>query len=1279
MRKITDFIVDKRNIILAIFIILTIIAAVVSTKVNINNDIAKYLPSTSETRIGMDIMEQDFKEIKSSALNVMFKGLNETQKDEILEYLKDIEGVDSVDYDKTEDYNKDDYTLYVINVNDVEDSELATDVYNNIKNHFEDYEMYTSGAIEENNKELLPSWIMAVAVICIIIILTIMCESYIEPIIFLITILMAIILNSGSNIIFDSVSNITSSISAILQLALSMDYSIMLMDRYRQQKEKEPDKVKAMKDALYEAFTAIASSSVTTIVGLLALVFMSFTIGRDLGLVLAKGVLFSLICIFFVLPSFILICDKAITKTKKKTPNIRMNKLGKVSYKFRNVAVILFIAIFVASYILKGNLDILYTDSQQDQIAEVFAEDNQMVLIYKNEDEETIAKYLKDLEGKDGIESISAYGNTINEGLKYDELNEKIKDMGTGIDIEEYLIKILYYKYYNPNENNTMTFSEFTNFIKNEVFNNKQMANKLNEDTRNSINRLENFTQPNLINQKRTSTEIANILEIDKSDVDNLLIYYYSKNSSNIKISLNEFINFINKDVLTNETYAKNIDSSAKSSLNTLSKFTNKSTITKKMTSKEMANLFGMPESTMNLLYTYYVSVNDIQTKMTISEFSNFVLNDVLINPQYANMFNEQTVNSIKMLSTFSNKSVITKNMNATELSNLFGIDENIVQQLLLSKYSQVDNGTTMTISEFVKNVTNIKNTTHYLDNLDISSFSQMDETVLSNPTKYTATEMSSILGIDSKQMCQIYALSNYVQGNTSDWKMTPNEFVNLMLANSSSIDESTKNNLQLLLNVINSTTNNTKYSYSELANLINVDKSVTKNIYTLYVSKNVTTKLTPQEFVNFVLNHKNDSTLANSLDQNTISQLNLLQKVMDGTINNKKYSSSELSNLLGMNANDLNLLYGLYNVKYINTNPSMSLKDFVSFLINDVMQNPDYSSNFDKETSSKLNTINGIMNASLNNTEYTKDEMFVILNDLGGGLDKDTIDLLYVYYGSNNEFDKNWTLTVEQLVNFLNDDILNDSRFNDFIEDDMRSNLQEAKDEVNEAKELLIGDGYSRLIITTKLPLEAEETFKLIQEIKDDLKDKVSESYIIGDSPMAYEMSHTFQDELNMITILTMVAIFVVVAITFKSLIIPFILVLVIQCAVYTTTGIISISGEGVYFIALLIVQSILMGATIDYAILYTTYYIEHRKKMDVKEAIISSYNKSINTILTSSSILIIATFIIAIFSSGIISKICMVLSQGTLCALLLILFLLPAMIAAFDKLIIKKKKNRT
>lgn len=558
-----------------------------------------------------------------------------------------------------------------------------------------------------------------------------------------------------------------------------------------------------------------------------------------------------------------------------------------------------------------------------------------------------------------------------------------------------------------------------------------------------------------------------------------------------------------------------------------------------------------------------------------------------------------------------------------------------------------------------------------------------IDDSCMTNPNKYTSTQIAKLFPIKEQQVYQLYALIDFSNGNTTNWQMTPNELVTFILENSnqesikSSLNEATMNQLKLLSNIMSSTLNHTTYSYQELASLIGVDQNTTKSIYTLYVSKNAATKMTPQQFVNFVLNHKNDTILASQISASMQKELTLLQTAMNGVMSNKKYTSQELSNLLGIDKNKLDLLYGLYTTKYVNTNQSMSLKEFVGFLLNDVLQNPEYASNFDEETKTKLNTIQTIMNDI--DKKYTKDEIFVILSEFTDLLDKNTVELLYVYYGSYKDYQEEWTMTVEQFVNFLNDSIINDPRFTDFIEAHMRKNVQDSKETVKEAKELLMGNDYARIVIDTKLEAESEETFQWIQELKDELSadPNISEFYVIGNSPMAYEISQSFQSELDFITIITMIAIFIVVAITFKSLIIPLILVFMIQCAVYMTMGILSFSGEGVYFIALLIVQSILMGATIDYAILYASYYVEHRKTMDIKASIINSYNKAIHTILTSASILIIVTLIVGHFASAIAAKICKTVSEGTLCSSILILLLLPAVLAMCDKLIIKKDKK--
>ena len=387
---------------------------------------------------------------------------------------------------------------------------------------------------------------------------------------------------------------------------------------------------------------------------------MSFKIGKDLGFVLAKGVLFSLVCIFFVLPALILMFDKWIVKSKKKSPNINLNKLGKASYKIRFIALPLFLLVFLISFITKGNLKIDYTETQTDDVAKVFNENNQIAIIYKNEDEEKISKYLKNLENVDKIDEVLGYGNTINENLTYDKLNEKLNDLGSDVNIEDYLLKILYYDYYNPNQNNKMTFNEFVNFIEQEAYKNEKTNEKIDNETKSEITRLKNFVTVNSINKKRNSTDIANILQIDKSKIDDIFIYYLSKNN-NTQISLNEFINFMNKDVLTNEKYAVKIDNESKDKLNTLSNFTNKEKLQRRLTSNQMAQIFGIDNNLMNELYKYYNYINSDNVKMTIPKFLDFVLNDVVTNSQYSSSFDEEALQNINQLATFSNLSLINK------------------------------------------------------------------------------------------------------------------------------------------------------------------------------------------------------------------------------------------------------------------------------------------------------------------------------------------------------------------------------------------------------------------------------------------------------------------------------------------------------------------------------------------------------------------------------------------------------------------------------------------
>lgn len=1351
MRKVTDFIVKARYVFLTLFVILAIFSLYLGTKVNINEDIMKYLPETSEIKIGKDIMDEEFIEQDSSVLNVMFKGLSDTEKEDTLKKLESINGVSSVLYENTDEYNRDKYTLYVLNVDDYDHSKTAENVYNEV-NEMKPEAM--SGSIYSEWKPVLQIWIVVVAIAMAMIILTILSESYIEPWLYLISIGVAVFINKGTNIIFPSVSNITDSIVAILQLALSMDYSIMLSNRYRQEREKEKDKTKAMKNALYNSFKAISSSSITTVVGLLALVFMSFTIGRDLGLVLAKGVVLSLVSIFFCLPGLLVLCDKLIVNSKKKTINFNLKGLGKYSYKTRWVQLVFIIASFIAAYILKGNIGILYTGTQQDEVGKHFPSTNQIAIIYENKYDEIITKYCKSIEDDEKVNQVLCYGNTINEKLAYNELNQKFKDLGQDTEIDDYLIKIIYYNYYNKNTKDSMTLSEFTKFIKSDVYSNEKVSESIDDNIKENMDLLENFATKDNVNQKRTASEIANILDMNESDANDLLIYYNSKHLDT-KMSIKDFVNFMINEVRVDPNYGSSVDANTLASLKQLQPFINTNTINKQMTSNEIANTFVIDKSLVDQLFLFYRTTQDSKSTMTINEFANVALN-MSNQDAYKDMFDESTIKSLNMLSTLSSEQIITNELDVssmkTSLNNLgLSLDDNTMS-LLYIYYTGYNTNSKLTLNGFANVALNMAEQDAYKSYFSedtkkslqtIVTLNSYYDTVLPNANLY------SMFGIDAETGAKLnYAITGDLSGSYS---MTPLQFVNTLLQtpeinselNSNqisqlstalyvmsnitttySVDELTnalqenktivsvvygvydyqngnlknisvrnlinflyenKSNpflsdklstastmLDLTYKIVNNT--NTRYTYKEMAALIEQNESTVKNIYGVADYSGLTTTMNPLEFVNLILNNKDNELLKGKIDNSTISTLNLVKKVMESTLNNTKYNATDLAKLLGSDKDTLSLVLSLYNSRYIKANSTISLIGFTNFIISDVIPNPTYSSKIDNESKDKLNTVNAIMNNTLNGTKYNSLDLYNVLNKLSDGLDYNLIDIVYTYYGSKNNYDDSWKLTVEEIVNYLNNDLLKDEKYSSFLDADMTKTIKDAKNTIDDAKKLLVSDKYSRAIINSKYGAEDKDTFKFIQNALDTVGENDG-VYVVGESPMALEMSQSFNGELNYITILTMIFIFVVVAITFKDLLVPLILVLMIQCAVYVTMAVLSITGSSVYFIALLIVQAILMGATIDYAIVYTTYYKEMRETMGVRDSLVNAYNKSIHTILSSSSILIIVTLVVASFSEAIPAMICKTVSEGTFCSVILILFVLPGVLAAFDKLICRKE----
>ena len=273
----------------------------------------------------------------------------------------------------------------------------------------------------------------------------------------------------------------------------------------------------------------------------------------------------------------------------------------------------------------------------------------------------------------------------------------------------------------------------------------------------------------------------------------------------------------------------------------------------------------------------------------------------------------------------------------------------------------------------------------------------------------------------------------------------------------------------------------------------------------------------------------------------------------------------------------------------------------------------------------------------------------------------------------------ENDKMELEEFVDFIIKEVLTNETYADAITDDMRKELEDGQKEIADNKELMLGEEYNRMMVSLALPIEGDKTFSFIGKMKEKAENIfLDETWIVGDSTMGYEMDLGFSDELNFVTLLTVAAILAVVVVTFRSLVCSATLVAVIQAAVYIVTAIVAMMGISVNYIALILVQCILMGSTIDYGILFMSNYREMRQEKDKREAMVSAMNYSIKTIMTSSLILISCCLTVGfIMTQEIIAQTCSVIAYGALCAVILVIFLLPALAYVLDRFMIKKTKE--
>jgi predicted RND superfamily exporter protein len=459
MKQLARILVDLRYVFAAVMLAVTMLCGFLALGVEINTDMTRYLPAKSPMRKGVEILETAFPDPgEQSAFRFVFTGLDESEIPAIRQQIADHIYVSRVEYvPGNVHYNKDGRTLFIVNLDYGYDSRQAETVQRVFTKQFQDYD-FAIGSNEMMKTEV-PLKLLAIGVSILIAILVLMSRSWIEPVLFLIAIGMAVIINLGTNLVPGYISDITFSIAPVLQLVLSMDYSIILMNRYREEKKSGLPKKEAMKSALEHSFSSIFSSSFTTVVGLLALVFMTFKIGRELGIVLAKGVFISMICVFTVLPTLILWGDRLVEKTAKRTIPLPTRWLAFFSEKARHVIPFVFVAMFALFFWLRSFTPIIFTENLTDDLSPVFPADNTVVLLYQNQDEGAIWPLILDVQQNGHVRAVQAYANSFEAALTLPQITEAMSQMGGGAMPQNIIESVFHTKGWGDDV--TMTLGEF--------------------------------------------------------------------------------------------------------------------------------------------------------------------------------------------------------------------------------------------------------------------------------------------------------------------------------------------------------------------------------------------------------------------------------------------------------------------------------------------------------------------------------------------------------------------------------------------------------------------------------------------------------------------------------------------------------------------------------------------------------------------------------------------------------------------------------------------------
>ena len=1084
--------------------VLTVVCGILMLHVNVNADLTKYLPDDSQMKRGLEIVTSEFgsaAQMSGADVHVMFEGVSPKEIPGITSLLDAYPDVHGVTYRYSADSA---YTVFDLDVpKSVDQKALGKQISHR----------FGETCVVETSQDgaTPPVSVMIIAAVLIMLVLFLMAQSWFEPVVILITTLMAVVLNMGTNALLPSVSITTNFIGSILQAVLSLDYCIVLLNRYRQEQDEHTDRQTAgiaANKAVRRAAPSILSSAFTTVVGLLMLCFMRLKIGADMGIVLAKGVVCSLICTFTVLPSLMLLFRRTINRTAKKAYVPPTDGLAHFVTSHKVSMAIGAVVLFFASWYFSHTTTIFFSAEKESRIEQVFPALNPFVLVYETSEENRVLRLADSLSAQPGIQTVISYPTLMCEPFTPAEQTRHIQSLMVMLAdlmpadapqptaeqlalLSPETMQLLYYmRSAQGQPQQPMKFPDLARFLHSHCVNSPLFASYINDDMRSQVELLQSMLdmpapapepepepepepavpaeEPDTVVVRDTTPVDMLIAEPMPIVTDTLVTPVIESN----RIAVVPFFNSLYSSQPTPLTIE-------------MHKLTDTVAIRLPMSVKEMSLFIGSSQIQTQLVYGYAPGK---AKRLTPLQYVHLLKDDLFKRPGLAGMISDEQRQQLE-------------------------------QRAYLMDLA--DENASLTPGEL---------------NILLHSF-----------------------GIDNYTDDQLYALAHPVQ------PAKPVEPVAL----AEPLKPSKPRAIALPEDVVVAAEPANKAEEKEIA----------------------------------VIKEKEPAKPVHKKPSREDLQAELFTELVFG---DEAYPADEMAKKMA-----------------------------------------------------RLMELSGVQSEPV-----TADQM----------------SLLYDYYAAVHSKCDTIHLGLDRLLLYVCDTLVYDPRLAAIIPDSSRTQVAEVRTQVMDGIGQMRKPDHSLLVLLTSLPPESSETYAFVDRLTS-MADACleNEHYYVGESVMYAEMRNGFNHEMNIVTLLTILSIFLIVAVTFRSLIVPTILVVTVMTAVYVNVVVSGLVAGQMLYLAYLIVQAILMGATIDYGILLTNYYREYRRTMLPKDAAAAAYRGSIRTIMTSGLIMVIAPGVMAaLIDDLMISNIVGCIAVGAFVAILLILTVVPAVLVALDKWVVYGKKNR-